>query len=183
MKTIHTPLSVFSLATEVMPDGRAFAVIGLFDGQVLVRDLTREPGTSNLPYMLTEHTGWVHTVAVTALPDGRAFALVGGEGGVVTVWDVLTGEHLYTHECHDYRVFAVAAAVLPDGRAVGVTAEEHGLVWMWDLVTGQGLGGPTMLRENARALVPTRDGLVVAHGRELAHLVWHTDEAGGGTGR
>jgi WD40 repeat protein len=129
------PERVFSVATALLPDGRALAVTvsgGGIDRTLRVWDLvTGEPVGDPL-------TGPLGPVATAVLPDGRALAVTGGAQG--RVWELLTGEPVGVPLSG--QIGAVATAVLPDGRAFALTGGRNGTVRLWDLHTGAPVGIP-----------------------------------------
>jgi WD40 repeat protein len=112
------------VAAAVLPEGRALAVTGDDQGNVLVWDVR----TRRRLHSLHGHRGAVYAVAASVLSDGRALAVTGDDRGVVLVWDMATGcQVLPPITCLPYRVYA--AAITDDGIIVGFGPEVAYLRW------------------------------------------------------
>jgi WD40 repeat protein len=142
-------------------------VIGDSDGTVLPWDLTARALVGR---PTRSRTGAVDALATTVLSD-RAVVVAGGEDGTVWAWDMITGEPTGPGiRAHPGGVRAVATTTL-DGRAVTVTAGAHDhTVRVWDLATGT-RRAPAYRMPEAIGGIAVHDGsIVVASGRDIAHL-------------
>src|SRR5271165_1009777 len=116
------------------------------------RNTSLTPPGGPLRQILVGHTGGVHAVAV--LPDGRR-ALSGSYDNTLRLWDLATGETLFTLEGHMKDVTAVA--VTGDGsRALSGSADNT--LRLWDLATGETLLTLEGHMKDVTAVAVTGDG-------------------------
>jgi WD40 repeat protein/transcriptional regulator with XRE-family HTH domain len=167
---------------EFSPDGSRMATVSP-DGTAKVWDaftgkemLTLDQGSDAVPYWVAYH------------PDGSRIAVANTRGsneGWVSVWDVGTGEMLFT--LPDQNAFVNSVAFSPDGTRMITTSDDQ-TTRIWDATTGaelQTFYGQTINVTNAAyspdgARIATAIGngqvsvLDAATGRELLTLAGHS---------
>jgi len=79
------------------------------------------------------HAGWILAVAVTY--DGK-YTISGSGNGTLNIWDIESGEELWTLEGHADSVRAVA--VTPDGKHV-ISGSSDNTLKVWDIKSGEEL--------------------------------------------
>jgi len=127
------------LSVAVTPDGKK-VISGSADNTIKVWDL--ETGQQLLN--LTEHKEGVNALAVT--PDGKKIVSGAGKStawagwtssdNTIKVWDLETGQELFTLDGHTAMINAVA--VTPDGKKV-ISASSDASLKIWDLQTREQL--------------------------------------------
>lgn len=122
--------------------------------------LFRAMQASQLQRTLSGHTDWIVDVAVS--PDGARIATASHDTSV-KIWDVLTGQELFTLTDHGQAVNTVAFS--PDGSRIA-TAGDDGFIIIWNGETGARIG--TMNGENGRVfgLAFNQDGTQLAAANE-----------------
>jgi serine/threonine protein kinase len=132
---------------------------------------------------LTEHQGWVRSVAMT--PDGSR-ALSGGDDATVRLWSLQNGRLLQTLTGHSGAVMSVALSA--DGHR-GLSGSWDGTLRLWDLNAGRllrcwegtwkGIKAVAINPDGRRGLSGSADHCVrlwdLESGQELYCLQGHTD--------
>jgi WD40 repeat protein/GTPase SAR1 family protein len=117
---------------------------------------------ATLQRRLTDHNGWVYSVAVS--PDGT-WAAFGSEDTLVRIWNLETNKCRATPKGHTGGVRSIA--ITPDGKRI-LSASDDMSVRVWDASSGRELAkfdehtgrvfSVVALRDNARALSGGWDG-------------------------
>jgi WD40 repeat protein len=124
--------------------------------RLLSRSLT--PPDGPLLRILAAHTSMVSAVAMT--PDGKT-AVSGSHKGTLKVWDLITGNTIYTLKDHRSRVTDVA--MTPDGKTA-VSGSGDRTVKVWDLTTGKLLHALEGHSDGVRCVAITPDGKTAISG-------------------
>ncbi|MEL6488944.1 MAG: WD40 repeat domain-containing protein, partial [Cyanobacteria bacterium J06621_3] len=118
---------VWAVATHIRPDGQIWVMSGNADGQIKIRD----GRTGETLRTLSEHNDTIRTLAVSSTGD----RLVSGSGDGIKVWQLETGELLYTLPAEaGSPVWSVA--ISPDDRTF-ISGDYSGNITAWDLETGE----------------------------------------------
>jgi len=112
------------------PDGRRMASAGY---EVKLWDTTywTEPKSLSDPETGTpDSIGMESCVAFS--PDGKRIASAGGWAPQIKVWDVVTGQRIWSIRGHDFWAYSVSFS--PDGKLLASGGDNH--VKLWDAATG-----------------------------------------------
>ena len=135
-----------------------------------------------------DRAGGVNSVAVTS--DNKR-VVSGGDEGTVRVWDIESGEDLWSQAGHRDRIYSVATvdgqpgvtrgsntvkvwsvAVTTDGRRV-VSGESDGSIRVWDMESEEELGSLQGHRNGVLSVAVTADGRrIVSGGDDKTVRVW-----------
>jgi hypothetical protein len=118
---------------------------------------------------LPGHKGAVWSVAVSA--DGRLLAS-GGDDNQVRLWDVETGQLLYTLVGHTAKVWTVAFSRT---RPLLASGSEDGQIKLWDVETGNPRITLPAHTGSVWTLAFSPDGRLVSGGEDNAIKVWKAD--------
>jgi len=133
--------SMLILSAALSPDGR-YALTSSADGAFLWNRTTGEK-IRTFPKHVSSSSGFS--------ADSRRI-LTGSGNGTATLWDVETGEIVWTSPGHSWAV--TSAALSPDGR-LGLTGSTDGTTALWDTSTGR-IKVKIHLPRNGRDII-TRD--------------------------
>jgi WD40 repeat protein len=161
------------------PDGRTLASCG-WDGAVRLWDTLRH---QPLRVLRSADTA-VSAIAFT--PDGRRLVSGGGvrvpedpndpvKDGAIRVWDVASGNQLFSLRDPDTRIGFFSLALSPDGRTLA--ASSGGVSRLWDLTEGKPLrplGGRRNRSWWVHSLAFSPDGKTLAGASHNAIALWET---------
>lgn len=152
----HTKHSSGVTSIAVSPDGKTL-VSGSYDKTIIV-----------LPDQILEsHSDVVYSVAIS--PDGQT-VISGSRDTEIKVWNLRSGELLYTLTGHKGSVLSIA--ISPDGKTL-FSGSEDKTVKVWDLTTQQEVNTLTKYLDAVTSLVISPDGKTLISGsRDGTIKIW-----------
>jgi WD40 repeat protein len=166
-----------SLALAFSPDGKVFVSGG---ADKIIRLLEVPSGKEIRGWPSPHDTYWGLVVS----PDGRFVAATGSENGSplgsVRVWNMETGEQLYSLPADDT---GLALGFSPSSRILAVATtrmtrretrqEEISTIYLWDMYSGQEIRNFESTQGSVWSLAFTRDGRsLISGGGDSTILVW-----------
>lgn len=149
------PLGVTGLpsptrVTAISPDGALLALVAHFPTFII-----RDTRTGSLTPYPPQHRDQVNDVAF--LPGGTQ-VLTASSDRTIKLWDLVTGQVLYTLRGHNREVWSVA--VTPDGRRAVSASDDRSLI-LWDLegmkpiatFTGDGALVPSAISPDGKMII------------------------------
>jgi WD40 repeat protein len=148
-------------SVAVVPDGTA--VVSAGRGLLVLREVA----SGKVRQQFKGHTGRINAVALSH--DGKLLAS-GGEDETCRVWDVTTGKEKF-RLVHDSFLGPSSLAFSPDSNLLAVSGHASAAVSLLDLKTGKGGRSFDYQDGNARSLVFSPDGAVLALTYRHIHLM------------
>jgi WD40 repeat protein len=159
-------------------EAQAFIKETLGAGQVGVRE-----GSGPELRILSEHTGWVRTVAF--ISDGLR-AISAGDDAIIRVWDLSAGKEIRRLTGHGASVMSVAVTF--DGKRA-ISGSWDGTIRLWDLESGKLIRGfkgdwktvksVALSPDSSMAMSGSDDNVIhvwdLEAGQEVMALTGHTD--------
>jgi len=120
--------------------------------------------------ILGSNLGWLHCVAFSS--DGQWLAAGSwGQPGLVTLWDVQTGELVYTLTGH--AVYVNALSFAPDNLTLA-SASLDGSIRLWDVNSGRGIGLLQAHTGSVTSLDFSPDGVLLVSGSaDQTVILWN----------